>query len=118
MTMTVTVQRWAAAVLAVAAVYVGLGLAWSLAIAAVLVAVTPMSKSSAVNFWTVIVTRARAVVAAVTGWADRRRVAASTMPLALVTLAVGSALAAGIGVGLVVAAVALGAVSLLTGWNA
>jgi hypothetical protein len=114
--------RWLAASCAVAGVGVLAGLGWALLAAAVVLAVLPEP-----SFMLDLVGRGRRLAAgagekarrrlAVRG-AGRRAVAVASMPAALVLGPVGFAVVAGVGVGLIAAAVALAALSLLAGWNA
>ncbi len=110
-----TFRQVAAAGCAVAGVAVLAGPGWALIAAAALLYVVP-----APTRLKVAAGRVRSATVAAWRWlaTGRRAVAAASMPTAVLLLAVGAGVAAGAGVGLAVAGVALGAVSVLSGWNA
>lgn len=106
-------RRVAAAACAVAGVAVLAGPGWALLAAAVLLCVVPARLAAAGRG-----IRARAVSAWRWLASGRRAVATASMPAAVVLAPVGAGVMAGVGAGLLAAAVALGAVSVLSGWNA
>jgi hypothetical protein len=108
-------QRIAAALCAIAGVFVLAGFGWSLVAAAVLLFVSPAPAQLPV-----FGRKLRAAVLAGWHWltTGRRAVAVASMPLAVLLLPLGVGLVAGVGWAVVSGAVSLAGVSLLTGQNA
>jgi hypothetical protein len=108
-------RRIMAAGCAVAGVAVLAGVGWALLAAAVLLAVTPAPRRLLAAGRGVRGAAVSAVRWLATG---RRAVATASMSGAVTLLAVGVGIGVGVGAGLAAGGVALGAVSLLSGWNA
>jgi hypothetical protein len=110
------IQRIMAGLCAVAGAYILAGPGWALLGAAVLLSISPATLTPRVN-----AQGARVVAATLRSWRwlanGRRRAAAVAMPVALGSMTGGALVLGGIGVGLLVAGVLSGALSLMLGWN-
>ncbi len=103
------IRRCAAAAAAVAGVLVLAGVGWALLVAAVLLFLAPVP-----DFLRARGARAAAAVGRVWRWllSGRQQVAAASMPLAILGLAVGLGMAVGPGWGIAAAAVSVGYLSI------
>lgn len=110
-------RRILAGACAIAGVYLLTGPGWALLLAAGLFALPSSAQST---HWHKRLLRARDTIQSGWTWVrahSRRAAAVSTMPIALILVAVGAVLSVSFGVALLVTGVILGGVSLALGWN-